>query len=134
MEFFWPDTTMSKTGYVSNTTMIYNYPVSGLATAEIIPIALVLFWHLTRHLDITIVNTVHDSIISKVHKEATEEYKELSIYCFTTGVYKFLEEVYNYKFQVPLGCGLKLASHWGDTKKEISTDVYPDGRRVVKEK
>lgn len=134
MEFFWPDTKMDKSGYINNTTSIYNYSIQGLATAEIIPITLVLFWHLTRDLNIMVVNTVHDSIISKVHKNAVDEYKELSVYCFTTGVYAFLKEVYNYQFQVPLGCGIKVATHWGDTKEELSFDVYPDGRITTKEK
>src|SRR6185503_19076644 len=31
--FYWPDTTISDYGYIKNTTSIYNYPVSSLATA-----------------------------------------------------------------------------------------------------
>ena len=134
MEFFWPDVSVNRAGRVNHKTSIYNYPIQSAATAEIIPIALVLFWHLSKDIDVRIINTVHDSIITRVHKNDVAEYEELSVYCFTTGVYEFLREVYNYSFRVPLGCGIKLAKHWGDTNSEVSYDVYPDGTVVKKEK
>lgn len=134
MRFYWPGTKMGSTGYIDNTTSIYNYSVQGFATGEIIPIALVYFWHRTRGLPITIWNTIHDSIASRVHKDVVEEYKRLSKQCLTTDVYHFLREVYKYEFEVPLGVGVKVAKNWGDTKVEEVWDVYPDGREVYKKK
>jgi DNA polymerase-1 len=134
MRFYWPGTKMGASGYIDNTTSIYNYTVQGFATGEIIPIALVFFWHRTRGLPITIWNTIHDSIASRVHKDVVEEYKRLSKQCLTTDVYAFLREVYHYEFEVPLGVGVKVAKNWGDTKVEEVWDVYPDGREVYKKK
>lgn len=134
MIFYWPDTTMSRSGYISNTTSIFNFPIQGLSTGEIIPIVLVHFWHRTRSTSITIINTVHDSIIARVHRDDVELYKELSVRCFTTDVYSFLENVYRYNMVTPLGCGIKVARNWGKADKELSFDVYPDGKTVFTEK
>lgn len=130
MIFYWPDTVMKRGGYITNTTQIYNYPVQGFATGEIIPIALVHFWHRTAGLRIRIFTTIHDSIGSRVHKDEVEAYKEISKVSLTTDVYRFLEEVYDYKFRVPLGVGVKVARNWAQTKTEFSWNVWPDGKET----
>jgi DNA polymerase I-like protein with 3'-5' exonuclease and polymerase domains len=130
MIFYWPDTSMSRGGYISNTTSIYNYPVQGFATGEIIPIALVHFWHRTAGMRIRIFTTIHDSIGSKVHKDEVEAYKEISKVSLTTDVYRFLREVYGYEFSVPLGVGVKVARNWAQTKTEEAWNVWPDGKET----
>lgn len=134
MIFHWPGTKMSRSGYIENTTSIYNYPVQGFATAEIIPIALVYFWHRSRDLPIVIWNTIHDSIASRVHQSVVAEYEELSKTCLTTDVYNFLREVYNYEFSIPLGVGVKVSRLWGRADVEKIWSVWPDGRETFKEK
>jgi DNA polymerase I-like protein with 3'-5' exonuclease and polymerase domains len=134
MVFYWPNTRMSKSGYVDNTTSIFNYPIQGFATAEIIPIALVHFWHRAKDIDVVLWNTVHDSLVSRVHKDCVEEYEEISKIALTYDVYDFLDKVYDYKFSAPLGVGIKVARHWGDTKHEKTWSVWPDGREQFKEK
>jgi DNA polymerase I-like protein with 3'-5' exonuclease and polymerase domains len=130
LEFYWPDTVMKRGGYITNTTNIYNYPVQGFATGEIIPIALVHFWHRTKGMRIRIFTTIHDSIGSKVHKDEVEAYKEISKVSLTTDVYRFLREVYGYEFSVPLGVGVKVARNWAQSKQEFSWNVWPDGNEV----
>jgi DNA polymerase I-like protein with 3'-5' exonuclease and polymerase domains len=130
MVFYWPDTVRSRSGYISNTTQIYNYPVQGFATGEIIPIALVHFWHRTAGYRVRIFTTIHDSIGAKVHKDDVEVAKLLSKIALTTDVYRFLEEIYDYKFTVPLGVGFKVSRNWGYTKTEHSWNVWPDGRET----
>lgn len=130
MIFYWPDTVMKRGGYITNTTQIYNYPVQGFATGEIIPIALVHFWHRTKGMRIKIFTTIHDSIGSKVHKDEVEEYKEISKVSLTTDVYRFLREVYGYEFSVPLGVGVKVARNWAQTKTEYAWNVWPDGKET----
>lgn len=130
LTFYWPDTIMKRGGYITNTTQIYNYPVQGFATGEIIPIALVHFWHRSAGYRIKIFTTIHDSIGSKVHKDEVEIYKELSKQALTTDVYRFLREVYDYEFVVPLGVGVKTARNWAQTKQEHAWNVWPDGRET----
>ncbi len=134
MIFYWPDTRMERSGHITNSTSIYNYPVQGMATAEIIPVALVFFWHRTRGTRIQILNTIHDSIVAKVHRDDVELYKSTSVQCFTRDVYDFLRKVYNYQFVVPLGCGIKVSRYWGQADKEMSYDVFPDGTEIYTEK
>lgn len=135
MKFYWPDTKMSRTGYISNTTSIYNYPIQSLATADIIPIALVYFWQLTRDMPLTIFNTVHDSIVSRVKEEVVDEAMQIAKECLTTYVYEHLSTVYGYEFdQVPLGVGSKVAKHWGETKKEHVWSVSRDGTETYEVK
>lgn len=134
MIFYWPDTRMDRSGYITNTTNIYNYPVQGFATGEIIPIALVHFWHRTRDTRVVILNTIHDSIVAKVHRDDVEWYKEVSRLALTDDVFRFLTDVYNYEFVTPLGAGVKVSRNWGDTKQETTYNVFPDGTIKTKVK
>lgn len=127
LTFHWPYATMSSSGYVKYSTEIFNLPISGFATGEIIPIALVHFWHRIKETRCRIFNTVHDSIIVYNHKDEIEQVTEIAKIAMTHDVYKFLEEVYGYTFTVPLGFGMKTSSHWGDSKEEHKWDVWPDG-------
>lgn len=129
MTFFFPNTTMNKRGYINNTTSIYNYPVQGFATGEIIPIALVYFWHRTRDMRVRIFATIHDSIAVKVHKDEIELLKKVAKQCLTYDVYEFLKRVYHYDFKIPLGLGFKAGTHWGEGHEQ-KWDVWPDGREV----
>lgn len=134
MIFYFPDTEMKRGGYITNSTNIYNYPVQGFATAEIIPIALVFFWHRIKDHKIRIFTTIHDSIGSHVHKSEVEAYKELSKQALTYDVFNFLRDVYGYEFTVPLGVGVKLSRNWGKSDTEYVWNVFPDGKETYKEK
>ena len=128
--FYWPGTTISSSGYVSNSTSICNYPVQSFATADIIPISLVHFWHRckVRGLRLRLVNTVHDSIIAEVPPEEIEEFYDLARQCFIDDVYPFLEKVYKVKLTVPLGCEVVSGTHWGikgnERKYEAGEHLY----------
>lgn len=121
LRYYWPDTKMDKSGYVTNTTSICNYPVQAFATAEIIPIALTSFWHRIKEegLQMMIVNTVHDSIIVELPEEEIEDFHRLAQQCLIEDVYPYLEEVYGVKLTVPLGCGVMIGSHWGSKDETV---------------
>lgn len=129
--FFFPGTKVRKNGTITNSTQIYNYPVQGFATGEIIPIALIYFWHRTRDLRVRIFNTVHDSIISYNHVDDVEATDKIVKQCFTYDVYEFLGRVYRLKFKVPLGLESKHGTHWGEGHG-VKIDVWSDGREVVR--
>lgn len=125
MTFYFP-AVIQKTGYVTYTTQIYNLPIQGMATGEIIPLALVYFWHSTRNLRCDVFVTVHDSIDARVHKDDVETVNEIAKDCLTTYVYRHLENTYNYRLRTPLGLGCKAGKHWGEGH-ESKYDVMPDG-------
>ena len=120
--FYWPDTKLTRTGYITNRESICNYPVQYLATGEIIPIALIYQWHKmkARKMQSFIVNTVHDSIAAELHPNETEVYRADVIESFTVDVYRYLKIVYNIDFLCPLGVGCKIGTHWG---KGIETKI-----------
>lgn len=128
MTFYFP-AEVRRNGSISYQTNIYNYPIQGFATGEIIPIALVYFWHKTRELRCTIFVTIHDSIDARVHKDDVDEVTMLAKECLTTNVYEHLRVVYKYEMKTPLGLGAKAAKHWGEGK-ELKWDIFPDGTEI----
>lgn len=123
MRFYWPGTKVGRTGFIDNTTSIFNFPVQGFATAEIIPLVLLSFWHRTKHLRCVLVNTVHDSIIAEVHPDDIEEVKAICKTAFIEDTYYLLEKLYGIKFKTLLGCEIKIGEHWGEGKGEKSEAV-----------
>lgn len=118
--FYWPDTKMTKSGYITNKASIFNYPVSSLATAEIIPISLVCFWHRMKSLDLQmfLVNTIHDSVIAELPPEEQDVFVAISNASFTTDTFRYLEHCYGIKFTIPLGAEVKIADHWAPDKTD----------------
>lgn len=131
MRFYWPDTSITSSGYITNTPSIFNYPVSNFATGEIIPIALVWLWHALRGWQTQLVLTVHDSVVTETPPDEVEPLKPVLADCFTVRVYETLEKLYHYSFRsVPLAVGIKFGTHWYEGK-EITATVLPDRREVV---
>ena len=121
MIYHWPDCKVEgKYGYIKYTTSIYNYPVQGLATAEIIPIAVVYLWHRMKAAGMTsfLVNTIHDSVIAELNPEEIELYEKLAVQSLTTDVYKYLNNIYHIQFDVPLGVGIKIGDHWNEAEEK----------------
>jgi DNA polymerase I len=114
--FYWPDTTVSQYGYIKHTTEIFNYPISSLATADIIPIGLVYAWHRLRARGARsfINNTVHDSINAEVHPEEVGLFTEIVKESMTYDTLRYLNRVYGIKYTVPLGVEIKVGNHWGE--------------------
>lgn len=134
MRFYWPYAKRNgRDGYVNVTTAVSNYPVQSLATAEIIPIALVYLWHRIHAAGlneyIRIVNTVHDSAPTEVHPDYVDQFRALVKQAFTADVYRYLMKVYGMAFRVPLGVGLVLGEHLGEGAEE-SYNIWSDGREV----
>ena len=121
---------MTRSGWIEYTNQIVNAPIQGLATAEIIPVALVHFWHKIKGMPIEIFNTVHDSIASRVHVDYVDIAKQLSKEAMTTDVYKFFKDVYRYTLweELPLGVGLKVGKAWGVSEGEEIYEVWQSGR------
>ena len=113
MEFYFPHSKIQRSGYQTYSTQICNYPVQSLATAEIIPIALVYAWHRMQGMASKIVNTVHDSAATQTAKDEREKVHEIMVDSFTTSVYNYLYHVYGITFRTPLGVGVKSGTHWG---------------------
>lgn len=121
LRFYWPDTEISKSGYITNTTQIFNYPIQSFATADIIPLVVVLVWHRLAVLGdsrCTLVNTIHDSIIAEVEPDALPAYKEIVVESFTRDIYPLVKSLYGLDMDIPLGVGIKAGEYWGEGTEE----------------
>jgi DNA polymerase I len=115
--FYWPDTRITRSGYIVNTTNICNYPVQSLATADIVPIGMIYQWHLmyAANMKSFLVNTVHDSTIGEVAPGEESLYEEIADYALTDAVNNYMKDVYNIDFNVPLEAEIKIGEHWSDS-------------------
>lgn len=115
---YWPDCKVTRSGYVTETSKIYNLPVQNMATAEIVPLALVCLWHRLRDAGVQsyLTNTVHDSIIAEVHPEEKEIYEKLAKKALTTDAKRVMMSLYNYEIKIPLNADVEFRRHWGETK------------------
>lgn len=116
--FYWPDTRLQQSGYITNKASIFNYPIQSFATADIIPLVLWLVWLKLGTMMTKIVNTIHDSIIAEVHKDEVEVYKQILIKAFTEEIYQVLQQLYGYNFTTPLGVGINISKFWGEGTEE----------------
>lgn len=131
LEFFWPDTVVTRSGFITNTTSIFNYPIQGFATAEIIPIVLISLWHRLKDWPVRIVLTVHDSIVMEVAPTVDmSELERIVAEAFTTDVYNYLEACYGYSFKVPLGAEIKAGLVWGSGKGK-KVKAFPENREEL---
>jgi DNA polymerase I-like protein with 3'-5' exonuclease and polymerase domains len=115
-------------------TSIYNYPVQGFATAEIIPIAAGHFWHAVGDVGyadrIIMLNQVHDSVVCAVAPGADDMFFELARTVWHE-VYSYLAHAYGVKdFYVPLGTEIGLGPKWGQPVRSEKWTIWPDGREV----
>lgn len=124
LRFFFPTTVLKASGWITNTTNIYNYPVQGLATAEIIPIALVCAWHRMANIKSFLVNTVHDSIIAELSPDEIGIWHEIAKQCFITDTYEVLRKLYGISLTIPLGVGVMVGSHWANEEAKASETKY----------
>jgi DNA polymerase I-like protein with 3'-5' exonuclease and polymerase domains len=124
MIYYWPDTRLCTSGYITNTTSIYNYPVQAFATAEIIPCALVAAWHRMSGMKSFLVNTVHDSIISELHPEEVQQWHAIARQCLIEDVYVMIKKLYGIDITIPLGAGVMVGKNWADKEAKNSEIVY----------
>jgi DNA polymerase I-like protein with 3'-5' exonuclease and polymerase domains len=124
LRYYWPDTHMKKSGYITNTTSIYNYPVQALATAEIIPCAIVAAWHRMKDASSFLVNTVHDSIIAEIAPNEKELWHCLAKQCLIVDCYNMISQLYGVNLTVPLGAGVMVGTHWSNKEAKDSEVVY----------
>ena len=106
---------------------VANYPVQNLATAEIVPIAIVALYKRCKaeNLGVRFVNTVHDSVICYVPDDPLiyAAFVAAASWAFTTAVYEHLSLFYDIEFNVPLGMELVIGDHWSEGTESKYDDV-----------
>jgi DNA polymerase I-like protein with 3'-5' exonuclease and polymerase domains len=122
-QYFFPNVERLRSGSVTNSTAIKNYPVQGFATADLLPLALInLNKLLTKNeLKSIVCNTVHDSIVLDVYpdedKQAIETLKEAML-----SISDECEKRYGFKYTMPIGIELKIGDDWLNMKEVYNSD------------
>ena len=121
-EYSFPYAERMPWGGSSYGTQIKNYPVQGLATADIVPLACIKIYKLMNEQRVKslLINTVHDSIVADVYPG--EEAVMSKIFDQgTASVIPALKEYYGINFNVPLDTEIKMGYDWLNMK-EINND------------
>ena len=135
-QFAFPNVQRLRNGS-TEATKIKNYPVQSGATADIVPLACVLFHNSLKQLNLKskFINTVHDSIVVDIHPD------EIDIVCSTLyrdmmGVVDVLKNKFNLTLDVPMEVELKIGNDWLDmeeilidkqTNLNITEDIIIEG-------
>ena len=96
---------------------VCNYTIQNLATAEINPIGMRIYWQYLKELEMRsfLVNTVHDSAISEIHPDEEEMCIELMKESYKL-VDVVLKNLYEIEFELPMAVDVGTWSNW---KKDI---------------
>lgn len=122
-EYSFPYAERMPWGGSSYGTQIKNYPVQGLATADIVPLACIKIYKLMNEQKVKslLINTVHDSIVADVYPG--EEAVMSKIFDQgTASVIPALDEYYGINFNVPLDTEIKMGYDWLNMK-EVTNDT-----------
>ena len=122
-EYAFPYAERMPWGGSSYGTQIKNYPVQGLATADIVPLACIKIYKLMNEQKVKslLINTVHDSIVADVYPG--EEAVMSKIFDQgTASVIPALKEYYGINFNVPLDTEIKMGYDWLNMK-EVTNDT-----------
>lgn len=110
------DITMGKKGY--NRRQVCNYPVQSFATADITPLAMTIIHREMRKHNVKslMIGQVHDSIVFDVVEEELHRLAKLCVYVFES-LPKYIEELWGFKFNVPLTGDVEYGKDYGSLKK-----------------
>jgi DNA polymerase I-like protein with 3'-5' exonuclease and polymerase domains len=117
-QYHWPHVKRNQwNGRVEYFTQIVNYPVQGLATADIVPVACIIADRkfAERGLKSVLFLTVHDSIAADTYPGEEQVVAEfLAAACLA--VREEFRRRYDYGFTVPLAVEVKQGRNWLDAK------------------
>lgn len=98
---------------------VCNYPVQSLATADIVPLAMVVIHRRLKkeglH-DVKMINQVHDSIIFDAPKKDVDKTCEICITVFRE-LPKLIESYFGFKYNVPMDGEAKFGNNWNELVK-----------------
>ena len=102
----------SARGYSFSPTELKNYPIQGLATGDIVPMMLgVIFNMLKGRDDVKMVNTIHDSLMFDVHKDAFVNFI-MEITDTLKNTHKHFEKVFKTPLALKLNAGASFGINW----------------------
>mgnify|MGYP003335129003 FL=1 len=105
---------ISKRKFSFSPTELKNYPVQGLATADIVPLMLgILFRNFVGDEEVALVNTIHDSILFDVQEQAVDRVHE-KVVEILGNTHTYYENTFGVPLKLPLSVGCNVGSNWYD--------------------
>jgi len=82
-QFSFPDCQRNRSGNANFKTQIVNYPVQSVATAEIVPLGVILLFNKLKEkgLQSVVINTVHDSVLIDTHPDEIDQVSQIGPQC-----------------------------------------------------
>lgn len=116
-EYNFPGTRRTPSGYVVNTTQIYNYPVQGFATADVVPVTILEVYDVLRKFGLRskLILTVHDSIVFDVYPGEQQQIIGIINTCFSR-LPDILNHRYGINVNIPLDWDIKCGPNWLELK------------------
>lgn len=97
---------------------IKNYPVQGIAGADILPLAAVIIWNAVKKLKLTAVPilTVHDSVVFDCPPDEVDTLADICMKVFNN-LDKHISQYWGFKWIVPLTGEVECGDNYGQTKR-----------------
>ena len=82
-QFSFPDCQRNRSGNANFKTQIVNYPVQSVATAEIVPLGVILLFNKLKEMNLqsVVINTVHDSVLIDTHPDEVDQVAQIGPQC-----------------------------------------------------
>ena len=112
-QFKFPNVYRTKQGKASVKTQIVNYPVQSVATADIVPLGVIMLHKQLRerNLNSLVINTVHDSVVVDCHPDEIEEVKQVASICLVKAQDEAEKRFGLDKF-IPLEVEMSIGNNW----------------------
>jgi DNA polymerase I-like protein with 3'-5' exonuclease and polymerase domains len=112
-QFKFPNVYRTKQGKASVKTQIVNYPVQSVATADIVPLGVIMLHKQLRerNLKSLVINTVHDSVVVDCHPDEIEEVKQVASVCLVKAQDEAEKRFGLDKF-IPLEVEMSIGKNW----------------------
>ena len=120
-QYAFPQARWTDWGTATDRTAICNYPVQGFATADLLPMSLILLDRKVRELGMksVICNTVHDSIVMDVYPSEEKQCIDVMAECMLA-IPMESKERYGIEYNMPVGIELKIGKNWLDLEEVLT--------------
>jgi DNA polymerase I-like protein with 3'-5' exonuclease and polymerase domains len=114
-QFSFPDCERNRSGNANFKTQIVNYPVQSVATAEIVPLGVILLFNKLKEkgLQSVVINTVHDSVLIDTHPDEIDLVKEIGPQCLLDAQEE-AKKRFGLPDYIPLEVEMSCGNNWMD--------------------
>ena len=114
---YYSDSDWSSRMYNFSPTELKNYPIQGLATGDVVPLMLGVIFRKFKDMEgVKLVNTIHDSVMFDVTKEAAVEFI-LDIQEVFKDTDKYFREAFKVPLALKLNAGASFGVNWFDMEE-----------------